>query len=56
LSLLRLWAALLNEAPTTSKAAEYGTPEMAYEMMQVFTRTNTKPERLLSWLDTKEAF
>jgi L-ribulose-5-phosphate 4-epimerase len=34
----KLWAALLNQAPTTSKAAEYGTPEMAYEIMQLLTR------------------
>jgi L-ribulose-5-phosphate 4-epimerase len=35
-----LWAATLNQAPTTSKAAEYGTPEMANEIMQLFTRTD----------------
>jgi L-ribulose-5-phosphate 4-epimerase len=35
----KLWAALLNQAPTTSRAAEYGTPTMAYEIMQLFTRT-----------------
>ena len=43
----RLWAALLNEAPTTSKAAEYGTPEMAYEIMQLFTRTNTQIRKIV---------
>jgi len=26
----KLWAALLNQVPTTSKAAEYGTPQLAY--------------------------
>jgi ribulose-5-phosphate 4-epimerase/fuculose-1-phosphate aldolase len=36
----KLWAAVLNEAPTTSKAADYGTPEMANEIMQLFTRTD----------------
>ena len=36
----KLWEALLNQAPTTSKAAEYGTPELAYEIMQLFTRTD----------------
>ncbi len=52
----KLWAALLNQAPTTSKAAEYGTPQLAYEIMQLFSRTDRKAERLLSWPDTKEAF
>jgi ribulose-5-phosphate 4-epimerase/fuculose-1-phosphate aldolase len=32
----KLWAALLNQAPTTSKGAEYGTPEMAYEIVRLF--------------------
>ena len=31
-----LWASLLDRAPTTSKAVEYGTPEMAYEIMRLF--------------------
>lgn len=43
----KLWAALLNEAPTTSKAAEYGTPEMAYEIMQLFTRTNPQSRKIV---------
>ena len=36
----KLWAAVLNQAPTTSKAADYGTPEMANEIMQLFKRTD----------------
>jgi L-ribulose-5-phosphate 4-epimerase len=36
----KLWVAALNQAPTTSKAAEYGTPEMANEIMQLFTRVD----------------
>jgi len=36
----KLWAAVLNEAPTTSKAADYGTAEMANEIVQLFTRTD----------------
>jgi len=36
----QLWAAVLNEAPITSKAADYGTPEMANEIMQLFARAN----------------
>jgi ribulose-5-phosphate 4-epimerase/fuculose-1-phosphate aldolase len=43
----RLWAAVLNEAPTTSKAVEYGTPEMASEMTQLFTRTNMQIRKLV---------
>jgi L-ribulose-5-phosphate 4-epimerase len=38
----KLWAPLLNQAPTTSKAAEYGTPQLAYEIMQLFTGTNVQ--------------
>jgi L-ribulose-5-phosphate 4-epimerase len=36
----KLWTAALNHAPTTSKDAEYGTPEMAIEIMQLLTRTD----------------
>jgi ribulose-5-phosphate 4-epimerase/fuculose-1-phosphate aldolase len=43
----KLWAALLNEAPTTSKAAEYGTPEMAYEIMQLFTRSDAQSRKIV---------
>jgi L-ribulose-5-phosphate 4-epimerase len=43
----KFWAAALNEAPTTSKAAEYGTPEMAYEIMQLFRRTNAQTRKIV---------
>ena len=36
----KLWAAALNRVPTTSKAAEYGTPEMAAQIMQLFARSD----------------
>jgi hypothetical protein len=42
-----LWAALLNQAPTTSKAAEYGTPQLAYEIMQLFSRTNLQSRKIV---------
>jgi L-ribulose-5-phosphate 4-epimerase len=42
-----LWAALLNEAPTTSNAAAYGTPEMAYETMRLFRVTNVQTRKIL---------
>jgi ribulose-5-phosphate 4-epimerase/fuculose-1-phosphate aldolase len=43
----KLWAALLNQTPTTSKTAEYGTPEMAYEIMQLFTRTDAQSRKIV---------
>ena len=43
----KLWAAVLNEAPTTSKAAEYGTPEMANEIMQLFKRTDVQRRKIV---------
>lgn len=44
---LELWEALLNQAPTTSKAAEYGTPEMANEIMQLFARTDLQSRKIV---------
>jgi L-ribulose-5-phosphate 4-epimerase len=43
----KLWPAALNEAPTTSKAAEYGTPEVAYEIIQLFKRTDVPSRRII---------
>jgi L-ribulose-5-phosphate 4-epimerase len=43
----KLWTAVLNEAPTTSKAAEYGTPEMANEIMKLFTRTDVQSRKIV---------
>lgn len=43
----KLWAAVLNEAPTTSKAADYGTPEMANEIMQLFARTDLQSRKIV---------
>jgi L-ribulose-5-phosphate 4-epimerase len=43
----KLWSAALNEAPTTSKAAEYGTPELAYEIIQLFKRTDVPSRRII---------
>ena len=42
----KLWAALLNQAPTSSKAAEYGTPEMAYEVTRLFKITDVQQRRI----------
>jgi L-ribulose-5-phosphate 4-epimerase len=43
----KLWAALLNQAPTSSKAVEYGTPEMAYEVTRLFKRTDVQNRNIL---------
>ena len=42
-----LWAALLNEAPRTSNAVAYGTPEMAYETMRLFRFTDVQTRKIL---------
>jgi ribulose-5-phosphate 4-epimerase/fuculose-1-phosphate aldolase len=43
----KLWTALLNQAPTSSKAVEYGTPEMAYEILRLFNLTDVKSRKIL---------
>ncbi len=43
----KLWAALLNQAPTSSKAVEYGTPEMAYEVTRLFKHTDVQDRKIL---------
>jgi ribulose-5-phosphate 4-epimerase/fuculose-1-phosphate aldolase len=43
----KLWAALLNQAPTSSKAVDYGTPEMAYEVMRFFKLTDLQSRKIL---------
>jgi ribulose-5-phosphate 4-epimerase/fuculose-1-phosphate aldolase len=43
----KLWTAVLNEAPTTSKAAEYGTPDIAHEIMRLFTRTGVRSRKII---------
>jgi ribulose-5-phosphate 4-epimerase/fuculose-1-phosphate aldolase len=43
----KLWAALLNHAPTTSRAVDYGTPEMAYEVMRLFKVTDVQSRKIL---------
>lgn len=43
----KLWAALLNEAPTTSKSAEYGTPELAYEIIRLFASTHAASRKIV---------
>jgi hypothetical protein len=50
-----LWATFLDRAPTTSKSVAYGTPEMAYEIMRLFTVSDVRSRKILSWRDTKAA-
>jgi ribulose-5-phosphate 4-epimerase/fuculose-1-phosphate aldolase len=42
-----LWRALLDRAPTTSKAVTYGTPEMAYEIMRLFKEADVRTRNIL---------
>jgi len=41
-----LWRTLLDRAPTTSKAVAYGTPEMAYEIMRLFTESDLRSRQI----------
>jgi L-ribulose-5-phosphate 4-epimerase len=43
---MKLWAALLDEAPTTPKGVEYGTPEMAYAVRRLFSTTDVKSRKV----------
>ena len=43
----KLWAALLNQAPTTSKTIDYGTPQLAYEIMRLFKQTDVRSRKIL---------
>ena len=43
----KLWAALLNRAPTSSNTVEYGTPEMAYEVLRLFNLSDVKSRKIL---------
>jgi ribulose-5-phosphate 4-epimerase/fuculose-1-phosphate aldolase len=42
----KLWAALLDHAPTTSKAAEYGTPELAFAVKRLFKNSDVKAKKI----------
>ena len=43
----KLWAALLNQAPTSSKSVDYGTPDMAYEVMRLFKLADLQSRKIL---------
>ena len=42
----KLWAALLNKAPTTPRSVEYGTPEMAYAVRRLFETADVKTKKI----------
>jgi L-ribulose-5-phosphate 4-epimerase len=42
-----LWLSVLDKAPTTSKAAQYGTPEMAREIIQLFKTSDLHRRKIL---------
>jgi L-ribulose-5-phosphate 4-epimerase len=41
------WSSLLNRVPTTSKGAEYGTPEMALEIIRLLKEPGTLEGRII---------
>ena len=41
-----LWRTLLDRVPTTLKAIAYGTPEMAYEIMRLFTLSDVRTREI----------
>jgi len=41
-----LWAKLLGRVPTTSQAAAYGTPQMAYEIICLFAIGNARTRKI----------
>lgn len=51
---LNLWKKLINRIPTTSKKAEYGTPEIAKEVIRLFKETDVKNKRILVMKGHKE--
>jgi ribulose-5-phosphate 4-epimerase/fuculose-1-phosphate aldolase len=42
-----LWLKLLDKVPTTNEKAEYGTPEMAYEIIRLFRETDLMERKIL---------
>jgi L-ribulose-5-phosphate 4-epimerase len=42
-----LWRTLLDRVPTTSKSVAYGTPEMAYEILHLFTASDVRNRQIL---------
>ncbi len=54
---VKLWAALLEEeAPATPKEVEYGTPEIAYAVRNLFKVTDVERRKILQWPGMKEGW
>jgi len=52
---VKLWAALLEEEATaTPKGVEYGTPEIAYAVRNLFKVTDMERRKILQWPGMKE--
>jgi L-ribulose-5-phosphate 4-epimerase len=51
---MKLWAALLDKAPTTPRRVEYGTPEMAYAVRHLFDITDLKKSKIFVMAAHKE--
>ena len=45
---MNLWTALLDQAPATAKGVEYGTPEMAYAVRDLFKFTDVKSRKIFA--------
>ena len=43
---MKLWTALLHKVPTTPERVEYGTPEMAYAVRDLFDNTDVRKKRI----------
>ena len=43
----KVWLALRNQAPTTSKSAKYGTPGMAFEILRLFANPDLHRRKML---------
>ena len=43
----QLWERLINKIPTTSPEAEYGTPEIARDIIRLFKETDVKEKKIL---------
>jgi ribulose-5-phosphate 4-epimerase/fuculose-1-phosphate aldolase len=43
---MKLWTALLHEVPTTPEKVEYGTPELAYAVQDLFDNTDVLTKKI----------
>lgn len=51
---LKIWTALLQQAPTTPAKVEYGTPEMARAVRHLFEMTNLREKRVFAMAGHRE--